>query len=59
MTETDLTIFHCPKAFDGAGAYWIGKGDDRENPFYKTKPEKDQEPGECAELVEKITPEKP
>ncbi|MCX5873211.1 MAG: efflux RND transporter periplasmic adaptor subunit [Deltaproteobacteria bacterium] len=59
MTETDLTIFHCPKAFDGAGAYWIGKGDDRKNPFYKIKPENDQEPVECAEIVEKITPEKP
>ena len=59
MTQTDLTIFHCPKAFDGTGAYWIGQGDDRKNPFYKSKPEDDQEPDECAEIVEKITPDKP
>ena len=59
MTQTDLTIFHCPKAFDGSGAYWIGQGDDRKNPFYKSKPEDDQEPDECAEIVEKITPDKP
>lgn len=59
MTQTDLTILHCPKAFDGAGAYWIGQGDDRKNPFYKMKPENDQDPAECVEIVEKITPEKP
>ncbi len=59
MTQTDLTIFHCPKAFDGSGAYWIGQGDDRKNPFYKITSENDQEPVECAEIIEKISPENP
>ncbi|MFH0960246.1 MAG: efflux RND transporter periplasmic adaptor subunit [Pseudomonadota bacterium] len=59
MTQADLTIFHCPKAFDGSGAYWIGQADDRKNPFHKITPENDQEPDECAEIVEKIAPENP
>jgi Cu(I)/Ag(I) efflux system membrane fusion protein len=59
MTPTDLTIFHCPKAFDGVGAYWIGQEDDRKNPFYKITSENDQEPVECAEIIEKISPENP
>ena len=39
MTDSDLTVFYCSKAFDGEGAYWIGKAEDNKNPFYQTKSE--------------------
>ncbi len=59
MTDSDLTVFYCSKAFDGEGAYWIGKAEDNKNPFYQTKSETNGKSDECAELVEKISPEKP
>jgi len=30
-----LTVFYCPKAFDGEGFYWIGKGKDNTTRFMK------------------------
>ena len=59
MTDEDLTVFYCSKAFDGQGAYWIGKAGDNKNPVYQTKSETNEKSDECAELVEKISPEKP
>ena len=59
MTDTDLTVFYCSKAFDGEGAYWIGKDVDNKNPVYETKSEANEKSDECAELIEKISPEKP
>jgi membrane fusion protein, copper/silver efflux system len=59
MTDADLAIFYCSKAFDGEGAYWIGEAEDDKNPYYQTKSETNGKSDECAELVEKISPEKP
>ncbi|MGO8880370.1 MAG: efflux RND transporter periplasmic adaptor subunit [Desulfomonilaceae bacterium] len=59
MTDSDLTVFYCPKAFDGEGFYWIGKGTDNTNPVYETRAETEEKTTECADLVEKISPDKP
>ena len=59
MTDSDLTVFYCPKAFDGEGFYWIGKGTDNTNPVYETGAETEEKSTECADLVEKISPDKP
>jgi Cu(I)/Ag(I) efflux system membrane fusion protein len=59
MTDSDLSVFFCPKAFDGEGFYWIGKGTDNTNPVYETGAETEEKTTECADLVEKISPDKP
>ncbi|MGA8831709.1 MAG: efflux RND transporter periplasmic adaptor subunit [Desulfomonilaceae bacterium] len=59
MTDSDLSVFFCPKAFDGEGFYWIGKGTDKTNPVYETGAETEEKTTECADLVEKISPDKP
>ena len=59
MTDSDLSVFYCPKAFDGEGFYWIGKGTDNTNPVYETGAETEEKTTECADLVEKISPDKP
>ncbi len=59
MSDSDLTVYYCPKAFDGEGFYWIGKGTDKTNPVYETDSETNGKKSECAESVEKISPDKP
>ena len=59
MTDSDLTVFYCPKAFDGEGFYWIGKGTDDTNPVSETTAETEEKTTNCAELIEKISPDKP
>jgi len=53
-----LVVFHCPMAFNKQGAYWIEGSEERRNPYFGRKPFKGQDMLQCAELVEKIPPEK-
>ncbi|MEW6530936.1 MAG: efflux RND transporter periplasmic adaptor subunit [Thermodesulfobacteriota bacterium] len=53
-----LVIFHCPMAFNKQGAYWVEGSEERRNPYFGRTPFKGQDMLQCAELVEKIPPEK-
>ncbi|MGC8657437.1 MAG: efflux RND transporter periplasmic adaptor subunit [Desulfomonilaceae bacterium] len=55
ITGADLTIYFCQEAFDGQGFYWIGSDGDSKNPVYGAENKSD----ECAELIDKISPDKP
>ncbi|MBM4327411.1 MAG: DUF3347 domain-containing protein [Deltaproteobacteria bacterium] len=56
--DDPLVVFHCPMAFDKKGAYWIEGSEQRRNPYFGRKPFKGQDMLQCAELVERIPPEK-
>ncbi|RMH04223.1 MAG: DUF3347 domain-containing protein, partial [Planctomycetota bacterium] len=43
-----LGVFHCPMAFDGAGADWLGAGDEVHNPYYGAAMPR------CGELVRRL-----
>jgi membrane fusion protein, copper/silver efflux system len=57
MKDT-LVVFHCPMAFDSRGAYWVEAGEERRNPYFGHTRYKGQDMLQCAELVEKIPPER-
>jgi len=51
-----VTVFFCPKVFDGQGAYWVELGRERRNPYFSRSTTDDQHLAECGEVVETITP---
>ncbi len=58
MMDAPLVVFYCPMALEQKGAYWIEASESRRNPYFGTKPYKGQDMLECAELVERIPPER-
>ena len=52
--DSDLKLYHCPMAFDGAGAYWLESSAEKSNPYFGRKPHKGQDMLKCGELQETI-----
>ncbi len=51
-----VTVYFCPAAFEGQGAYWVELGQERRNPYFSPTTKDGQQQGECGEVVEKIPP---
>jgi membrane fusion protein, copper/silver efflux system len=58
VMKEPLVVFRCPMASGGQGAYWIEESEERRNPYFGHTLYKGQDMLRCAELIEKIPPER-